>query len=125
LQLIKPPLCNKLADVPIDVQAILSRAVVASGVISSPTMIVERTRVWATRMMVRKNPPTTLQMKKRAYVVHVALVEHNKAYVSLICDIIPPNSQEALDACIEQAMLSGWLVNQLVGWSVDSSGCYW
>ncbi len=93
---------NKLADEPIDVQAISSRATVASGVISLPiTGMVDRTHIKALRLMVKKNPPTLPQTRERACIVRIALAERNEAYVSLIRDTIPPNSQEALDAWIE------------------------
>jgi hypothetical protein len=55
--------------------------------------------------MVSKKPPLTLQTKKQACIVHVALVERNEAYINLIRDSEPPNSHEKFDACTKQAML--------------------
>jgi hypothetical protein len=88
----------------IDINAILSRVAIASGITSLLlSNMVERTNVKTKQMML--HPPTMPQIKKRACIVCIALVKKNKAYVSLICDTLPPNLKEALDVCIEQTKL--------------------
>jgi hypothetical protein len=48
---------DKLVDILIDIQAILSRAAVAFEVSSLTLSMVDRTRVRASRMMTKKDPP--------------------------------------------------------------------
>ncbi len=67
--------------------------------------MVNRTRIKALQLMLKKIPPTMPQTRKRACVVCVALAERNKAYMSLIWGTLPPNSQEVLDDCIEHAII--------------------
>jgi hypothetical protein len=56
---------NKLADVLIDIQAILLRAVVASGVPLPKSSMVDRTCIRALWMMMKKDPPLLMPWTKK------------------------------------------------------------
>jgi hypothetical protein len=114
---------NNLVDISIDVQAILLRAAVASGVSSPTSSMVNQTCIQALRMTANKAPPLLMpRTKKQLCQVRVALLEKNEALTSLICDTEPPNLQEALEHCMVQYELFGGvvglLVGRLVGWWV-------